>query len=97
MKKKDTSPSRAANQNFLDEMKPDSVDEVIDQYEHHLVEKGAAQLDRDRDVLLTMYDRLLTRKHRHEQKAFYLKATDDEIADRILALTDEEINKSGDK
>lgn len=97
MKKKESTSSRAANQNYLDEMKPDSVDEVIDRYKRQLVEKESARLDHDRDVLLTMYDRLQTRKHRREQKAFYLKATDDEIADRILALTEEEINTSGDK
>ena len=91
MKKKDTPPSRAANQNYLDEMKPDSVDEAIDRYKRLLTEKGSAKLDQDRDVLLTMYDRLQTRKTRRNQKAFYLKATEDEIADRILELTEEEI------
>ena len=96
MKKQPPSSSCAANQNYLDEMKPDSVDEVIDQYEHHLVEKGAAQLDRDRDVLLTMYDRLQTRKHRREQEAFYLKATENEIAERILELMEAEISRRGD-
>jgi hypothetical protein len=93
MKKKNSTSSRAANQNYLDEMKPDSVDEVIDRYKRTLVEKESAQLDHDRDVLLTMYDRLLTRKARRSQKVFYEKATSDEIADRILELTEEEIEQ----
>jgi hypothetical protein len=93
MKKKNSTSSRAANQNYLDEMKPDSVDEVIDRYKRTLVEKESAQLDHDRDVLLTMYDRLLTRKARRAQKVFYEKATSDEIADRILELTEEEIEQ----
>ncbi len=93
MKKKQPS-SRAANQNYLDEMKPDSVDEVIDRYRRLLEEKGSAQLDHDRDVLLTMYDRLQTRKTRREQQTFYLMASEDEIADRIVKLIDEEISSN---
>jgi len=40
-----------------------------------------------------MYDRLLTRKARRSQKVFYEKASSDEIADRILELTEEEIEQ----
>lgn len=91
--KKEAAMKKVANQNFLDEMKPDSVDDVIDRYKSLLAKNGSAQLDHDRDVLLTMYDRLQTRKIRREQKLFYQKANADEIADKILELTTEEIEK----
>lgn len=95
--KKEAAMKKVANQNFLDEMKPDSVDDVIDRYKKQLAEKESARLDHDRDVLLTMYDRLQTRKTRRAQKAFYQKATADEIADRILELTEAEIAEDGAK
>lgn len=95
--KKEAAMKKVANQNFLDEMKPESVDEVIDRYKRTLAEKESARLDHDRDVLLTMYDRLQTRKTRREQKAFYQKASADEIADKVLELTTEEIEKDRSK
>ncbi len=95
MKKKDSTASHAANQNYLDEMKPNSVDEVIDRYKRTLVEKNPARLDHDRDVLLTMYDRLLTRNIRRDHEVFYKTAKAEDIADRILELTVEEITQDG--
>lgn len=91
MKKKESKTRGAANQNYLDENAPSSVDEVIDRYKRQLSEKESARLPNERDVLLTMYDRLQQRKIRREQRAFYLRATEDEIADRVMELTEDEI------
>jgi hypothetical protein len=41
MKKKAPTSSRAKSPNYLDEMKPDSVDEVIDRYKRQFVEQGS--------------------------------------------------------
>ena len=87
----------AANQNFLDELAPGSIDDVIERYKKNLVKTESARLPDGRSALLTMYDRLQQRKIRSEQKKFYTDATEDEIADQILKLAEAEIAKDGGK
>ncbi len=87
----------AANQNFLDEHAPASVDEVIERYKNNLVKHEAARLPAGRSALLTMYDRLQQRRIRREERKFYAVATEDEIADRILELAEAEIVRDKDK
>ncbi|MDE1901259.1 MAG: hypothetical protein KGI37_06430 [Alphaproteobacteria bacterium] len=87
----------AANQNFLDEHAPASVDDVIDRYKKNLVKTESARLPTGRSALLTMYDRLQQRKIRREQRKFYASASEDEIADGILKLAEAEIAEDGVK
>jgi len=87
----------AANQNFLDELAPGSIDDVIDRYKKNLVKNESARLPDGRSALLTMYDRLQQRKIRREERKFYASASEDEIADRILELAEAEIAEDGAK
>ena len=97
IRKKEASMNAAANQNFLDEHAPASVDEVIERYKKNLLKNESARLPTGRSALLTMYDRLQQRKIRSEQKKFYANASEDEIADEILKLAEAEIAQDGVK
>ncbi len=83
-----------APQEKEDALDKDAVDRIIDQYKTELVVQESARLPSDRALLVRMYDRLLTRKTRAEQRAFYETAPSALIADQILCLVENEIAQS---
>ena len=72
---------------------PDAIDRVIDRYKAELLGEDSAFLPSDRAGLLKMYDRLLMRKTRDEQRDFYTTAHNATIANQILQLVEKEIEQ----
>ena len=72
---------------------PHTIDRIIDRYKAELLDEESAFLPSDRTGLLKMYDRLLTRKTRHEQRDFYTTAHNATIANQILQLVEKEIGR----
>jgi len=68
-----------------------TINDMINQFKVELVEVGNASLPQDRATLLQFYEQLIVRQTRHREQHFYVMATDDMIANRILTMIDEEI------
>jgi hypothetical protein len=69
------------------------TEQLLELYIAELRETGAARLSYDRQTLLGMYDLLLIQKMRFEQKEFLASGHDDMIANRILQLAEERIER----
>jgi hypothetical protein len=69
-----------------------AIDDAIDRYKADLRDKEAARLPPDRAGLLQLYDRLLQRRTRWEQRHFYATAPEDMIAAQVAKLVEEEID-----
>jgi hypothetical protein len=54
-----------------------------------LRDTGSARLSHDRETLLGMYELLLIQKMRFEQRVFFATSHDELIANRILQLAEE--------
>lgn len=81
----------AANIALDDSASIAQIDLTIDRYKAELIDSESASLSFDRDVLIKIYDRLMLRQIRRQQRAFYEKGTGDMIANQILNLVTEEI------
>ncbi len=68
------------------------IDEMIDEFKRQLVEKGEAHLPQHRGTLIHFYQQLMARQLLRRESNFFSLAPDDIIANRVLALVDEEIN-----
>jgi hypothetical protein len=73
------------------------VDGVIEQYIGELRGKEETRLPDDRASLINIHDRLQQRKTRRVRRDFYAFATEDQIADVVLTLLDEELNDASHK
>jgi hypothetical protein len=69
------------------------TEELLELYIAELRDTGSAQLSHDRQTLLGMYELLLIQKLRFEQKAFFESGHDDVIANRILQLAEERLQR----
>ena len=69
------------------------ISSLLENYIAELHTNTAPSLAQDRQTLLQMYELLLIQKARHEQEAFYLLAPDEVIANRILELAHEQIQR----
>jgi hypothetical protein len=81
--------------NFGENSDPASVDAAILRYKMDLLDEESAVLPSDHDGLLQMYDRLLVRKIRRQQRQFYVTGNEAVLADQILSLVEEEIAEEG--
>jgi hypothetical protein len=77
----------------LDGTQPDSTERLLDTYMAELRDTGSARLSHGRDVLLGMYELLLMQKVRFEQMDFFAFGHDDVIANRILQLAEERLQR----
>ncbi len=68
-----------------------TINDMINHFKGQLVNKGDASLPHDRPTLLQFYEQLIVRQTRLREQHFYQMATDDLIANRVLAMIDEEI------
>ena len=71
------------------------IEELVQDYIADLHVWGAAELPEDRQKLLQMYELLITQKMRHEQSAFYLLGNNTEIANLIMQLAYEQMQREG--
>jgi hypothetical protein len=85
----------ATNNNLGENSDPASVDAAILHYKMDLLDEESAVLPSDHDGLLQMYDRLLVRKVRRQQRQFYVMGNEDVLANQILNLVEEEIAEEG--
>jgi len=85
----------ATNNNLGENSDPASVDAAILRYKMDLLDEESAVLPSDHDGLLQMYDRLLVRKVRRQQRQFYVMGNEDVLANQILNLVEEEIAEEG--
>src|SRR6266851_5727867 len=69
------------------------TEELLQLYIAELRDTGSAQLSHDRQTLLGMYDLLLIQRIRFEQRAFYASGHDDVLANRILQLAEERLQR----
>src|ERR1700690_1827911 len=69
------------------------TEHLLELYVAELRAAGSAQLSHDRQTLLGMYDLLLVQKTRFEQKDFFASGHDEVIANRILQLAEERIQR----
>ena len=69
------------------------TEKILELYIAELRDTGSAQLSHDRQTLLGMYELLLIQKIRFEQAAFFESGHDDVIANRILQLAEERIQR----
>jgi hypothetical protein len=69
------------------------IEGLLERYIAELRETGSAPLNYDRQTLLGMYELLLIQQARHEQNAFYASGPDDVIANRVLQLAEERIQR----
>ena len=69
------------------------AERLLERYIAELRDHGSARFDFDRNTLLEMYELLLTQKLRHSQKEFYDSAPDNVIANRVLQMADEKIQR----
>lgn len=67
------------------------LDAKIEEIKAALRQDGAAHLPESRPDLLAFYDRLLHRRERRAQSAFYATAHEDMIANACLSMIDAEI------
>lgn len=74
-----------------DETGTTAIDQLIDQHVEELRDKEETRLPQERVTLINLHDRLQQRKTRRMRREFYASATDDQIADLVLKLMDEEI------
>lgn len=84
------------NGHLGDERDPAAIDRVIDRYKAELLDQDCAALPTERGDLLKMYDRLLLRQIRREQREFYALGSADMLANRVLQLVEEEIAHEGE-
>lgn len=70
-----------------------NAEQLIELYVAELRETGSARLSYDRETLLGMYELLLIQKMRFEQKACFASAHDELIANSILQLAEEELQR----
>jgi hypothetical protein len=85
----------ATHNNLGENSDPASVDTAIDRYKMNLLDEESAVLPSSHDELLQMYDRLLIRKIRRQQRHFYATGNEDVLANQILSLVEEEIAEEG--
>jgi hypothetical protein len=69
------------------------TEQLLELYIAELRETGSAQMAFDRPTLFGMYELLLIQKTRHEQSAFFASAHDEVIANRILQLVEERLQR----
>jgi hypothetical protein len=69
------------------------TEELLQLYIAEFRDTGSAQLSHDRQTLLGMYELLLLQKLRFEQKAFFESGHDEVIANRILQLVEEQLQR----
>ena len=69
------------------------TEKLLELYIAELRDTGSAQLSHDRQTLLGMYDLLLIQKTRLEQNAFFASGHDEVIANAILQLAEERIQR----
>jgi hypothetical protein len=85
-------PEAVAN-NCLEASRWAETENLIELYIAELRDTGSARLNYDRPTLLNMYEQLLFQKMLHEQKEFIASGHDDVIANRILQLAEEKIQR----
>lgn len=82
----------APTDHIVESPQPDiAIDTMIERFKAELQDKGEARLPQDRAILLRFYDRLQLRQTQRQQQVFYTTAPDDLIANRVLALIDDEL------
>ncbi|MBR0967865.1 hypothetical protein JQ554_28455 [Bradyrhizobium diazoefficiens] len=69
------------------------VGELLEAYVTQLRETGSARLSYDRQTLLSMYEQLLLQQVRFQQREFFATGPDDVIANQILRLAEERIER----
>lgn len=67
------------------------LDEIIGRHMRELRDLGETHLPEDIQTLMKVHDRLEHRKARRKSRDFYGYASEDRLADAVLALLDEEI------
>lgn len=88
----DVSLSKRWPDNQLPSVSEPTPQDLLDRYIEELRDTGSADLSHDRPTLLAMYETLLLRKIRREQKQFFMTGSSDMIANCILQLTAEQID-----
>ncbi len=78
-----------------DETGTSAIDQIIERHIGELREKEETRLPEDRATLINIHDRLQQRKTRRMRREFYAFASEDQIADLVLKLLDEEIEDEG--
>ncbi|MDE2029553.1 MAG: hypothetical protein KGI97_03210 [Alphaproteobacteria bacterium] len=76
---------------LVDDKWASQVDAAINNHIDELSREETTRLPEDREALIQFYDRLQQRKMRREQWLFYAKATESQLADKVLQYLDEEI------
>jgi hypothetical protein len=77
-----------------DETGAHAIDEMIERHIAELRDNEVTRLPDDRAMLIKCHDRLAHRKARRQLREFYGRESDETLAEAVLALLDEEINRS---
>ncbi len=72
-----------------------AIDQIIERHVDELRNKEETRLPEDRATLINIHDRLQQRKTRRMRREFYGSASEEQIADLVLKLLDEEIEDEG--
>ena len=72
-----------------------AIDQIIERHVDELRNKEETRLPEDRATLINIHDRLQQRKTRRMRREFYGSASEEQIADLVLKLLDEEIEDDG--
>ena len=72
-----------------------AIDEMIVTYIREQRDQGEMRLPEDKGTLIRVLDRLQQRKTQRIQREFYACASEDKLADLVLAFLEEEIESVG--